>query len=80
MAAAPHRLRRGQHGHDDLDLVPGFLGWLAKSLILRYGGVKMYREALPFFIGLVLGDYAISSLWALYFLATGHAGYRTFPI
>ena len=59
---------------------PVLLGWLAKSLILRYGGVKMYRSALPFFIGLVLGDYGISSLWALYFLATGHAGYRTFPI
>ena len=59
---------------------PVLLGWLAKSLILRYGGVKVYRQALPFFIGLVLGDYAVSSLWALYFMATGHAGYRTFPI
>ena len=59
---------------------PVLLGWLAKSLILRYGGVKLYRQALPFFIGLVLGDYGISGLWALYFLTTGHAGYRTFPI
>ncbi len=59
---------------------PVLLGWLFKSLILRYGGVKMYRDALPFFIGLVLGDYGISALWALYFLASGHAGYRTFPI
>ncbi len=59
---------------------PVLLGWLFKTLILRYGGVKIYRQALPFFIGLVIGDYAISCLWALYFLATGHAGYRTFPI
>ncbi len=59
---------------------PVLLGWLFKSLILRYGGVKMYRQALPFFIGLVLGDYGISGIWALYFLASGHAGYRTFPI
>ncbi len=58
---------------------PVLLGWLFKSLILRYGGVKMYRQALPFFIGLVLGDYAVSGLLALYFLASGHAGYRTFP-
>ena len=57
-----------------------FLGWLFKTLILRYGGIRIYRQALPFFIGLVLGDYAISGLWSLYFLATGHAGYRTFPI
>ena len=59
---------------------PVLLGWLAKSLILRYGGVKAYRQALPFFIGLVLGDYGVSGLWALYFLASGHSGYRTFPI
>lgn len=59
---------------------PMLLGWLFKKLILRYGGIKIYRQALPFFIGLVLGDYASSGLWALYFLTTGHAGYRTFPI
>ena len=59
---------------------PVLLGWLAKSLLLRYGGVKVYRQALPFFMGLVIGDYSISCVWALYFLATGHAGYRTFPI
>ena len=59
---------------------PVLLGWGAKALILRYGGVRIYRQALPFFIGLVIGDYGISSLWALYFLASGHSGYRTFPI
>ena len=59
---------------------PVLLGWLFKSLILRYGGVQGYRQALPFFIGLVLGDYGISGLWALYSLATGHPGYKTFPI
>jgi hypothetical protein len=59
---------------------PMLIGWLCKTLILRYGGVKVFRQALPFFIGLVLGDYGISGLWALIFLATGHSGYRTFPI
>ena len=39
----------------------------------------MYRAALPFFIGLVLGDYGISALWSLYFLATGHAGLSDVP-
>ena len=59
---------------------PTLLGWLFKTLILRYGGINLYRSALPFFLGLVLGDYAISGLWALFFLATGLPGYRTFPI
>ena len=29
---------------------------LIKSLIIRYGGVKLYRASLPFFLGLILGD------------------------
>ncbi len=59
---------------------PTLLGWLFKTTILRYGGVKLYRQALPFFLGLVLGDYAVSGVWALVFLAFHLHGYRTFPI
>jgi hypothetical protein len=33
-----------------------FVTWAVKSLIVRYGGVKLYRTALPFFLGLLLGD------------------------
>ena len=58
---------------------PIFLSWLVKSLILRYGGVKLYRQALPFFFGLFIGDYAISGVLALLSIVTGHATYRTFP-
>jgi len=57
-----------------------FIGWLCKDLTIRYGGVKAYRTFLPFFIGLVLGDYAISGLWAIFYAVTGIPGYRTFPI
>jgi len=56
------------------------IGWFLKTVILRFGGVKAFRTGLPFFFGLVLGDYAISGLWSLFFLASGHPGYRTFPI
>ncbi len=35
---------------------PFFMGWLAKSVMLRYGGLKYYRKALPVFIGLIMGD------------------------
>ncbi len=58
---------------------PTLLGWLAKSMILRYGGAKMFRQALPFFLGLILGDYAISGILAVICVVTGQAGYRTFP-
>jgi hypothetical protein len=37
--------------------MPIFASWLLKSLILRYGGLKGYRRALPFFIGLVVGEF-----------------------
>ncbi len=45
---------------------PLFLGWLAKALITRYGGAKLYRAALPFFVGLVMGEFVVGSLWMIY--------------
>jgi len=35
---------------------PFFTGWLIKTVMLRYGGLKYYRSALPVFIGLIVGD------------------------
>jgi hypothetical protein len=43
-----------------------FLGWLAKLLITRYGGAKAYRKALPFVVGIVLGEFVVGSLWQIY--------------
>ena len=43
-----------------------FIGWLAKSLITRYGGAVSYRKALPFFVGLVMGEFVVGSLWCIY--------------
>ena len=37
--------------------LPLFTSWLLKGLILRYGGLKGYRRALPFFMGLVVGEF-----------------------
>lgn len=33
-----------------------FLGWLIKSMVLRYGGQALYQHLVPVAIGLVLGD------------------------
>jgi len=38
--------------------LPIFVSWLLKVLILRYGGLRGYRRALPFFLGLVLGEFS----------------------
>ncbi len=46
--------------------LPLLLSWVAKVSVLRYGGIRAYRRALPFFIGLVLGDYLVGCAWPLY--------------
>jgi hypothetical protein len=34
-----------------------FVAWLAKPVLLRWGGYRAYRAATPFFVGLALGHY-----------------------
>jgi hypothetical protein len=42
-----------------------FIAWLAKAVLVRFGGMRAYNAAIPLFLGLVLGDYIAGSLWAL---------------
>jgi hypothetical protein len=42
-----------------------FLSWLLKMITLGYGGVRTYRRVVPFFIGLILGEFVIGSLWSI---------------
>ena len=39
------------------------VAWLAKTIVLRYGCIRLYRELMLFFLGLVLGDFLTASLW-----------------
>ena len=41
------------------------LGWAIKGIILRYGGLRAYRNAVPFFIGLILGEQIIICMWSI---------------
>ena len=43
-----------------------FVAWVAKALITRYGGAKAYQKALPFFVGLTLGEFVVGSLWGIF--------------
>jgi len=58
---------------------PFFLAWLAKRVTLRYGGIGAYRTALPFFLGLILGDYVVPALWGVFGMASGYQQYMAFP-
>ncbi len=40
-----------------------FVSWLIKFTILKYGGIRAYRKSVPFFIGLILGDYLVGGFW-----------------
>jgi hypothetical protein len=50
---------------------PIFLSWLIKVLLLRYGGLRAYRAALPFFLGLILGEFGMGFLRSLLDFAFG---------
>ena len=45
--------------------LPFLVAWLIKSTVLRYGGPGLYRRLLPFFLGLVIGDFVNGGLWTL---------------
>jgi hypothetical protein len=58
---------------------PIFVSWLLKWTILRYGGAKAYRKAIPFFIGLVLGEFFVGNYWNLHGAVFGVPTYDFWP-
>ncbi len=50
--------------------MPFFLGWAFKSLVIRYGGLRLYRLTVPLAIGLIVGDLVNQGVWALVAVVT----------
>ena len=44
---------------------PVMVSWLIKFMILKFSGWQAYRRAIPFFLGLVLGDFVPRSVLSL---------------
>ena len=44
---------------------PLFISTILKWSILRFGGVGAYRKTIPFFQGLILGDFIVGSGWSI---------------
>ncbi len=62
-------------GTTDVIWFPLFLAMVTKWVILRHGGVNAYRRAVPFFIGLVLGEALMGCFWPLLSLVLRSAVY-----
>ncbi|MCJ7551582.1 MAG: hypothetical protein MUQ30_18070, partial [Anaerolineae bacterium] len=45
--------------------LPFFIAWATKALVLRYGGMRLYRRSLPFFLGVIAGDLAGGAFFTL---------------
>lgn len=43
--------------------LPLMIAWAAKLIALKVGGMKTYKTAMDFFLGLLLGDFIIGCLW-----------------
>ncbi len=52
-----------------------FLGWLAKTLIVKFAGARGYSAAKPFFIGLIVGESAAAGFWLLMGIMLSSLGY-----
>ncbi len=42
-----------------------FIAWLAKALVMKYGGAQVYQKSKYFFLGLILGSFVVAGLWNL---------------
>jgi len=59
--------------------LPLFIAWLLKLTILRYGGLKLYRRALPFFLGVILGECVVGSFWTIWGILFNVPSYAFWP-
>ena len=57
---------------------PMFIAGIVKLLVLRYGGLRLYRRALPLFYGLIVGEALVGCAWPIIGAITGAPIYNAF--
>ena len=55
------------------------VGWLLKMATLKMGGLQKYRQLIPFFLGLMLGEFVVGSFWTLLGVALDVRTYDFWP-
>ena len=53
--------------------------WVLKLLLLKYGGRNAHRKAMPFFLGLILGQFTVGSLWTILGMVFNIPAYGIWP-
>jgi len=60
--------------------VPIVIAGVVKAGVLRAGGLRLYEKAVPFFIGLIVGDYAVCGVLAFASWFFHIPLYKPFPV
>lgn len=59
--------------------LPFLIAWALKTLVLRTGGLKLYRRCLPAALGLILGDILVPQFWTIIGVILDQPMYFSFP-
>ena len=51
-----------------------FIAWLIKVIVLKLGGISLYRRTRPFFLGMILGAFTTAGAWLVIDFLTGRQG------
>ena len=51
-----------------------FIAWVIKAVILKYGGIGIFRKLRPLFLGLILGGFATAGIWLIIDFFAGMVG------
>ena len=56
-----------------------FISWACKVSILKFGGLRTFTKALPFFLGLIIGDCIAGTFWSIVSMIIKTPTYAIFP-
>ncbi|MBD3183450.1 hypothetical protein GF312_14220 [Candidatus Poribacteria bacterium] len=57
-----------------------FMAWLIKTIVVRYGGLKLFQKMRPLFLGLILGQFTCNGTWLVIDAIAGGRGNMIFWI
>lgn len=54
-----------------------FLGWAIRTLVLRFGGARMYLQAKPAMLGVIIGEAVAAGFWMVMGIAISSMGWES---